>query len=331
LLFAVCGVALAASPEPFPVLRGDYLGQPLPGEQPQLFAPGIVCTGMYERDVAVTPDGSEVFFGLIQGQAVTIMHSSRVDGVWTEPRIAPFASDPRFYCLEPCVRPDGRRVFFLSTRPPGDAPVLPGWAYQDIWYSDRQPDGSWGPPVNLGPPVNTEDGEFFPSVTRDGTLYFTRETAETEESSIWRSRLVDGAYAEPEKLADPVNRTSTYNACIAPDESYLLACVRSKEQKTPTYVVFFRSPEGQWSEPVDPGDLVNSSKVGAISPSISPDGRYFFFASAAAAEPDSVPYGTMTVQRFLARHTRPRNGSSDIYWAAASVLERLRERAFPAK
>ena len=44
--------------------------------------------------------------------------------------------------------------------------------------------------------MNTEGSEFFPSVTADGTLYFTRDE-EYRSSFIYRSRLVDGRYTEP--------------------------------------------------------------------------------------------------------------------------------------
>ena len=46
----------------FPELRGPYLGQELPGLEPRLFAPGAVSTGLATRDVAMTPDGDELFF-----------------------------------------------------------------------------------------------------------------------------------------------------------------------------------------------------------------------------------------------------------------------------
>jgi hypothetical protein len=70
--------------------------------------------------------------------------------------------------------------------------------------------------------VNTAAAEYFPSVTKEGTLYFTREDPETRESHIWRSRFVESAYVGPEKLGPRVNSTtSQFNAFIAPDESYL--------------------------------------------------------------------------------------------------------------
>jgi hypothetical protein len=42
----------------------------------------------------------------------------------------------------------------------------------DIGISYRQPDGSWSAPVRLGPAVNTEAFERFPSLSRDGKFLF---------------------------------------------------------------------------------------------------------------------------------------------------------------
>ena len=43
-------------------LRGPYLGQEPPGLEPRLFAPGVVSTGLATRDLAMTPDGDELYF-----------------------------------------------------------------------------------------------------------------------------------------------------------------------------------------------------------------------------------------------------------------------------
>ena len=63
MLFLACAVSAACSggsttprdePGAFPDRAGKYLGQRPPGAQPELFASGIVSTGLYERDVATT-------------------------------------------------------------------------------------------------------------------------------------------------------------------------------------------------------------------------------------------------------------------------------------
>ena len=140
-----------------PELRGDYLGQPLPGAEPEVFAPGFVTTDMYTRDVAMTPDGSELYFGVLLGSISAIMETHRgPDGVWSEPEVASFSRDSRFFNLEPHVSPDGSKILFLSTRVDDPTPEqLRNWSSQDIWVADRTESG-WGEPYNLGAPVNTE-------------------------------------------------------------------------------------------------------------------------------------------------------------------------------
>ena len=203
-----------ASETGFPTLTGDYLGQSLPGDAPEIFAPGIITTGMYTRDVAITPDGSELFFGVLLGSIAAIVETHQgEDGIWTEPEVAPFSKDSRFFNLEPHITPDGSRLLFLSTRVEDPEPEeLRNWSNQNIWAVDRV-EGAWGEPYDLGPPVNSEDAEFFPSVTRDGTLYFTRGINGGQESYIFRSRFVDGVYQDPERLGPGVNSTSNqFNA-----------------------------------------------------------------------------------------------------------------------
>jgi len=36
----------------------------------------------------------------------------------TEPEIAPFARNSQYFFLEPCLSPDGKTIYFLSTIPP---------------------------------------------------------------------------------------------------------------------------------------------------------------------------------------------------------------------
>ena len=142
----------------FPSLSGPYLGQSLPDSVPRLFAPGVVSTGMFTRDVALSPDGNEIYFCVAIGNYTysTILYSKLVNGTWTSPEIVPFSGGPGVMDFEPAFSSDGSRMYFLSTRPDGDEE--PG--DQDIWYVDRTESG-WGNPVNLGEPVNTDGGEFF--------------------------------------------------------------------------------------------------------------------------------------------------------------------------
>jgi len=204
--------------EPDVVLSGPYLGQALPGDTPVLFAPGVVSTGMYTRDITITPDGIEIYFCVAIGGFAysTILYTKLMDGQWTTPEVVPNMENPDYMNFEPCISPDGQHFYFLSNRP--DSPDAE-MGDQDIWAMDRT-DGGWSEPYNLGLPINTDQAEFYPSVTSDGTMYFTRQEKNSPIHNIFRSKLVAGKYTEPEKLPDQVNcGTNRYNAFIAQDES----------------------------------------------------------------------------------------------------------------
>jgi TolB protein len=61
---------------------------------------------------------------------------------------------------------DGRQLFIASTRPGGFGGI-------DIWVAERpSQDAPWGTPVNLGPPINSQDNDFCPSPQPHGRFMF---------------------------------------------------------------------------------------------------------------------------------------------------------------
>jgi hypothetical protein len=320
---AGCGADRSAvETETFPVLTGNYLGQPRPGTEPELFARGIISDPMHNRDVAISFEGDEMYFGLANAGVVTIIWTRRMDGRWTEPEVAPFATDPDIFDFEPCISPDGQTFMFLSTRPPEGMEPRRGWAYQNIWAMDRTADG-WGAPYDLGRPINSDGAELFPSLTADGTLYFTRSGGTPRESYIYRARLTEGGYAEPEKLGPEVNSTAMqYNAFVAADESYVIYLVPEKEGNigASDYYISFRSEDDTWTGPINMGPAVNRPGATGASPYVTRDGTYFFYSST-----KPLPEGTALSYDLIKRlYYEPENGSPDIYWVDASFIEELR-------
>ena len=320
------------SEAPFPDLKGPYLGHTPPGSKAELFAPGVVSTGMTERDIAIARDGREIYFELAFGPIATIMVTKMEGDRWTEPVVAPFASDLKYFHFEPALSADGRRILFLSNRPRAGEKPKPNWAYQHIWAAERKADATWSEPYDLGDPINSDGNEFFPSLTDGGTLYFTRSTkAAPRKPAIWRSRWADGKFQTPEALSAAVNGKGVpYNAFIAPDESYLIACVQGREDSlTPgasDYFIFFRGPDDRWSEGVNLGAGVNFPGAEANAPYVTRDGKYFFFGSTKAKPFDSFAR-PVTSRMLLNMFNGPQNGDSDIYWMDASFLKALRPAA----
>ena len=308
----------------FPELTGPYLGQTLPDSIPRLFAPGVVSTGMFTRDITMTPDGKEIYFCIAIGNYTysTILYTREVGGRWTPPEIVPFSGGPGVTDFEPALSRDGSKLFFMSSRPDGNEP--PG--DQDIWVVERT-DGDWGVPKNLGEPVNTDGGEYFPSVTSDGTLYYTHNDKGSGVSHIFRSRWVNGTFMTPEMLPEQVNcGTNRFNAFIAPDENYLIVPAMGMPDAYDgvDYYIVFRDQDDHWSEPVNMGALVNQDNARGWSPYVSPDGRVFFFMATRTTEIEQKDW---TYENLKILYNSPGNGNADIYWVDASFIKNLRQSA----
>ncbi|MCL1595544.1 MAG: hypothetical protein M3132_14445 [Actinomycetia bacterium] len=337
LLFVCGGCANTSdndqSAETTPALTGPYLGQTPPGTEPELFAPGIVSTGMHTRDLAMTPEGDEIYFSVSAGPLVTILGSRLVDGGWTMPEVAEFSADPWVGDIEPHISPDGSRFFFVSKRTLDGSPIskaeLGKWDRADIWVMERV-NGGWSEPVNLGPPVNSDADEYFPSTTSDGTIYFTREDPETGRNYIYRSRSNESGYAEPERLPEHVNSANQFNSFVAPDESYVILGVfgRTDSHGGADYYIVFRDEDDMWSDPLNLGPTVNQERGQEWAPYVSPDGKYFFFMSTRQPYPGDAP-AQLTRDWLLDFHQLPESGNPAMYWVDAGFVEELRQEADP--
>ncbi|MGW8314924.1 MAG: TolB family protein [Bacteroidales bacterium] len=305
-----------------PDLSGPYLGQQLPDSIPQLFAPGVINTGMFTRDVAISPDGKEIYFCVAIGNYTysTILYVREENGKWQPPEIVPFSGGPGIIDFEPAFSHDGSRLYFLSTLPDGDEP--PG--DQDIWVVERTGTG-WGEPKNLGDPINTDGGEFFPSLTREGTLYFTRNKKGSGLNQIYRSRFVNGAFQDPELLPPQVNCGSNrFNAYVAPDEQYIIVPAQGMEDAYDgvDYYIVFRNSEDHWSDPINMGPAVNSDNARGWSPYVSPDGKVFFFMATRTREIEQDEWNYANLRQL---YQSSNNGNADIYWMDAGFIGDLKK------
>ncbi|MFC1563743.1 TolB family protein, partial [candidate division KSB1 bacterium] len=245
-------------------------------------------------------------------------------GKWTEPEVAPFSG--KYLDFEPFISPDGKKLLFLSNRPEEGEEEQPGWRKQDIWAVDRT-DNEWSEPYNLGVSVNTDNAEFYPAVTRDGTLYFTRVAG--GRAAIFRSRYVNGAYTESEMISDKVNSDpQPYNAYISPDEDYLIFCSAGGEDSFGgvDYYIAFRDENDNWSDPVNMGEKINTSANGT-SAYVSPDGKYLFFGSSDKSVHEEYEGGNISISDMKKFQNSPRNGNSSIYWIDAGIINDLRNNA----
>jgi hypothetical protein len=258
----------------FTDLYGDYLGQPLPGDIPLVFARGLVSTDLLEHSPpAFSPDGNEVFWWLNRPPNSENewwdawgMTMRRIDGRWTVPEVS------RLFVGEPVFSTDGKRIYFGSYNKT-DGP----------WFVEKQ-GNSWSEAKNIGLISRFPELQFayMPSIARNGTLYFIgHASGPLNDTGIYRAELVNGEYTQPQLLPPSIINLSgilTWTPFIAPDESYLIFSSERSGQLGlgDLYISFHDVTADTWTEPVNMGEPINTDTQERL-PGVSPDGRYLFF------------------------------------------------------
>jgi hypothetical protein len=286
------------------ILKGPYLGQKPPRMTAELFSPGIFFKGQHLGCSGFLNKGTVFVFGSMKPNSdwrlrpVYVMELK--NGRWTRPQIATFS---RYAPYNFTVGPDGQIIYFTSLKSPDKTTSMFG-EQANIWAVKLEMNG-WTTPVMFGKSINTERYyENYPSVTNEGTVYYmSRRRGGIGRTDVYKSRNLDGVYAEAENLGPIINtEKSDVDPFVAPDESYLIVC----QEKKGGYggfdlYIYFRKLDGSWIDPVNMGEGINSSSFEA-RPCVTPDGKYLFFTS-----------------------NRPDNqGLDKIYWVDAKIIEELK-------
>lgn len=181
----------------------------------------------------------------------------------------------------PIQSPDGMSLYMASTRPrfPGDLRTD-----LDIWVARRdRVDEPWGPPVNLGAPVNSTADDFCPTPIRGHGLFFvSRKVASgvtCGAGDIYFTRLNPShGWSSPEHL-DCAADGGPNTALDEQGPSYV-------ETEAGTFLYFSSGPDiyaAKRNEDGDfgPGAAVTELNTAAadIQPNVRKDGREIVFAS----------------------------------------------------
>ncbi len=296
----ITATVISAQQKDFPILTGPYLGQKSPGMAPEIFAPVFVSTKEYgELNAVFTKNGNEFYFSRrgVPGKYSTIMVTRQVNGTWRIPEPVSFSGIRDDIDL--FITPDGKSMVFCSyEQKPGDVKSYPD---HDFWISNRVGE-NWSSPIPFAREAYSEFEDYFPVVTGNGNLYFNSQRGGPGTNDIYISKYLNGKYTNPQKLPEPINtKYREFDAFVTQDESLIIF---SSEKpggygKSDLYISMKKN-DGSWSLTYNLGESVNSgsSEYGST---ITPDGKYLFFTS-------------------------DRNGSEDIFWISAKIIEELRSK-----
>jgi len=119
--------------------------------------------------ISFTQDGNTAYYTKNQEKSkgvsqLEIWESKYINGVWTRGNKL-FINNANYSFFHPAITPDGKRLYYVSDDPNGNGGT-------DIYFIDKNEDGSWKPTQNAGQDINTEGDELFPTYY-NGSLFFS--------------------------------------------------------------------------------------------------------------------------------------------------------------
>ena len=238
------------------------------GIMPQVFAPGVISTPYSEWSTSFTPDGQTVYSS--QGSIYwTIVFSKQQNGKWMKPQVASFSG--KFRDTDPFITPDGKKIFFISNRPPKDKPQDKAQQVEHIWYADQLAGDNWDTPQLLDSAINlTGISNYAPSVSAKSTLFYCSRRKELTGMQSFYTKWLDNHYDKPQQLIVP-GASEIQDPFIAPDESYLVFL-----NGNDIYISFKQN--NNWGQAQKLGPAVNNGD-GNSSPYVSADGKTLYYSS----------------------------------------------------
>ena len=286
----------------------------------ELVGSGVISTGLQETSAAISPDGHTLYFmrSDFAEKDDTILVSHQRDGRWSTPQVAPFSG--QWHDSEPALSPDGKRLFFVSNRPPhpGDAPVTAQMNGQHVagthlWYVEQQADGRWGEPVHVDGAHNDGAMIYNPSVAANGDVYFSAHRDDSGKLyQIYVARRTGNGYAAPQRVDLGDTEHNRMDPCIDPQQRFVVYAGNEGDSLgSADLYIAFRDAQGHWGKPVHLDGDVNSPSL-ENAPSLGRRFGELYVASNRQAEM-RFPKSRDDIASLQRRLEAPLNGSRNLW------------------
>ncbi|MCW3071046.1 MAG: hypothetical protein JWO44_936 [Bacteroidetes bacterium] len=193
------------------------------GTYPSAIYVSKVTEGAFAKAKNIGPpiskkDGEQEIIGLSASGEIMLLYYTNLKGVGdiyitntdknksfkTADKLADNINSPKAEEIAACISNDGSMLYFASNRDGGMGGT-------DLYVSRKLPNGTWGPPQNMGAEINTPFDEDFPNVTNDGKALYFSSNGHTSMGGydIFKAEMNETThqFANPKNVGYPINTT----------------------------------------------------------------------------------------------------------------------------
>ena len=148
----------------------------------------------------------------------------------------------------------------------------------DVWKSQKDLNGNWTEPVNLGSTINSESSNVLFSLTPDGFGLFYGLNGE-KGFSIARRTMNGWSKSIPVTIKNFSNKSENYFAYLSADKQILILAIEGKDSKgnLDLYVCFKEKKSYTYTEPKNLSSINTAGIEG--SPFLAYDNKTLYFSS----------------------------------------------------
>ncbi|MDH3649776.1 MAG: hypothetical protein OEQ53_08835 [Saprospiraceae bacterium] len=242
-------------------------------KSPIEFAQGTITT---TNGISFSKNGERLYISKSSGAyfengkpAMGIFVHDYEEDHWDQAEQVQFGIDIDAY--HPVLSDDNEILFFNSRSHPDS---LRNSIPHNIWFSKNKKNGWSKPEMVKG--INSMNYDSYPSLARNNNIYFNSDRAGGKGGmDIYVSNYVDGDYQEPINL-QKLNSTHAENDLVIDREEKFIIFNRYIDSLNEIDLCVSFRANTEWSEPRKL-DKINSTDKWELTPSLSPDGKYFFY------------------------------------------------------
>lgn len=224
--------------------------------------------------ISFTSDYKIIYFTKVVrvkgGNNILKIYSSSFDGDdWGEEQEISINSNS-FDNAHPAVSPDDKYLYFTSNRPGG-------YGGKDLYVVDRNANGTYGIPRNLGPNINTFGEEQWPFIGKDNVLYFSSDGhIGFGGLDLFRADNKDGEWKNVTNMMFPFNSyKDDFGYVINPNnqkQGFLSSNRTSDGSIDAIFYVLPRETEAVIPEPiVEPEPVIEPEPIVVPEPVVEPE------------------------------------------------------------
>lgn len=246
----------------------------------KLFMPSVVSKrNVVHFNSSFSDDGKHLVY-TIPDKAVI---QTFAKGTFSKPKI--LVNDTIYSYGDPHISSDGNKIIISSNRPFSDNDTI---QQSSLWEINRTNE-AWSKPKRIKIDMGFEGGFSFPSLTKNGVLYFAYMPDNgSRNMDIYRVEPTKDGYGKPEKLPTHIN-TDKFEGdpFIDREERFLIFAGFDREENyglSDLYITF--KQENGWSDAINLGKEINSHGYDG-SAYVTTDDHFLIFTSSRHPEDEN--------------------------------------------